>query len=44
MYIYGVNIRTYMSPQMQLMYTEIPCFGENKRTQKITQNTQKYTL
>jgi len=33
-----------MSQQMQLMYPETPCFGENTRTQKITQNTQKYTL
>jgi len=33
-----------MSQQMQLMYTERPCFGENKRTQKITQNTRKYIL
>ena len=29
---------------MQLMFTETPCFGKNKRTQNITQNTQKYTL
>ena len=29
---------------MQLMYTETPCFGENKRTPKITQNTRKYIL
>ena len=29
---------------MQLMYTETPCFGENKWIQKITQNTQKYIL
>jgi len=33
-----------MSQQMQLMYTETRCFGENKRTQKITQNTRKYIL
>jgi len=33
-----------MSQQMQLMYPETPCFGENKRTQKITQNTRKYIL
>jgi len=26
------------------MYTETPCFGENKLTQKITQNTWKYIL
>ena len=39
-----LNICTYMSQQMQLMYTERPCFGENKRTQKITQNTRKYIL
>jgi len=39
-----LNICTYMSQQMQLMYTETPCFGENKWTQKITQNTRKYIL
>jgi len=33
-----------MTQQMQLMYTETPCFGENKWTQKITQNTRKYIL
>ena len=33
-----------MSQQMKLMYTETPCFGENKWTQKITQNTRKYIL
>jgi len=33
-----------MSQQMHLMYTETPCFGENKWTQKITQNTRKYIL
>jgi len=27
---------------MQLMYTETPCFGENKRIQQITPNTRKY--
>ena len=43
LYMY-LNICTYMSQQMQLMYPETPCFGENTRTQKITQNTQKYTL
>ena len=37
-----LNICTYMSQQMQLMYTETPCFGENKRNQKKTQNTRKY--
>ena len=37
-----LNICTYMSQQMQLMYTETPCFGENRRNQKNTQNTQKY--
>ena len=35
---------TYMSQQMKLMYTETPCFGENKCTQKFTQNTRKYIL
>jgi len=39
-----LNICTYMSQQMQLMYTETPCFGENKRTQQITQNTRKFIL
>ena len=39
-----LNICTYMSQQMQLMYTETPCFGENKRTQKNTPNTWKYIL
>jgi len=39
-----LNICTYMSQQMQLMYTEAPCSGENKRTQKITQNTRKFIL
>jgi len=33
-----------MSQQMQSMYTETPCFGENRRTQKISQNTRKYIL
>jgi len=33
-----------MSQQMQLMYTETPCFGENKGIQKIAQNTRKYIL
>jgi len=39
-----LNICTYMSQQMQLLYTETTCFGENKWTQKITQNTVKYIL
>ena len=39
-----LNISTYLSQQMQWMYTETPCFGENKWTQKITQNTRKYIL
>jgi len=33
-----------MSQQMQLIYTETPCFGENKRIRKITQATRKYIL
>jgi len=33
-----------MLPQLKLMYTETPDFGKNKRTQKITKNTEKYTL
>ena len=37
-----LNVFTYMSQQMQFMYTETPYFGENKWTQKITQNTRKY--
>ena len=31
-----LNICTYLSPHVKLIYTETPCFGENKRTQKIT--------
>jgi len=39
-----LNIFTYMLQQMQLMYTEKYCFGENKWIQKIAQNTQNYIL
>ena len=39
-----LNICTYMSPCMKLIYTETPCFGENERIQKITQDTVKYTF
>ena len=42
-YVY-LNICTYMSPHVKLIYTETPCFGENKRTPKITKNTGKCTL
>jgi len=39
-----LNILTYISQQMQLMYTKTLCFGENKWIQKIFRNTQKYNL
>ena len=31
-------------PHVKLIYSETPCFGENKRTRKVTQNTGKYNL
>jgi len=39
-----IYVPTCNKQQLQLMYTETPCCGENKWTRKITQNTQKYIL
>jgi len=33
-----------MSPHVKFIYTKILYFGEDKRTQKVTKNTGKYTL
>jgi len=46
LYLYDMymNICTYMLQQMQLMYTETPCLGENQRTQQSPKIPGNITL